>query len=164
MESRSSTFGQDILYLAGYHAFLVEDSGYCWTHSRYIHLNPCHGNRPLVDDPGQWTHSSFAGYARKSKRMDWFAYDQLLALWKAAQGKENQNRAYRKFVQEAMMVPRDRFKQVLREGGSPFGLSGIDSVSNLIRLGQKRFDQSHQWKQQVKQIEASLHLNTESKA
>ncbi len=50
--------------------FLREDAGYYWTLSRYIHLNPCNGGRPLPADPETWTYSSFAGYARKSKRVD----------------------------------------------------------------------------------------------
>ena len=35
------------LYQGRYKAFLVEDAGYYWTLSRYIHLDPCHGSKPL---------------------------------------------------------------------------------------------------------------------
>ncbi len=45
------------LYQGRYKAFLVEDAGYYWTLSRYIHLSPCNGGRPLVADPEEWPYS-----------------------------------------------------------------------------------------------------------
>jgi hypothetical protein len=103
------------LYQGRYKAFLVEDAGYYWTLSRYIHLNPCNGIKPLVDDPEQWPHSSFVGYARKSQRLDWVAYDQLHASWQAAHGGSNPDRAYRQYVREGIHSPEDPFKHELRE-------------------------------------------------
>ena len=49
------------LYQGRYKAFLVEDAGYYWTLSRYIHLNPCRGSNPLGADPESWPYSSFGG-------------------------------------------------------------------------------------------------------
>ena len=49
------------LYQGRYKAFLVEDAGYYWTLSRYIHLNPCNLSKPLASDPESWPHSSFPG-------------------------------------------------------------------------------------------------------
>jgi REP element-mobilizing transposase RayT len=233
------------LYQGRYKAFLVEDAGYYWTLSRYIHLNPCNGSKPLVKDPEQWPHSSFAGYARKSKRLDWVAYDQLHTHRQAAHEGRNPDRAYRTYVREGMNIPEDPFKQELREWvfgsedflrrmialaegsrpgrhqstsrrlksvsveqilatvaahhgvskedyarfrspapgremaawlcrkwtgatlgelGPSFGLWGVDSVSNLVRLAAKRSSESRAWKRKAREIETALGLNTEHKA
>ena len=233
------------LYQGRYKAFLVEDAGYYWTLSRYIHLNPCNGAKPLVDHPEQWPHCSFPGYARKSKRLSWVAYDRLHTYWKAANGGSDPDRAYRKYVRDGLHTPEDPFKRELRkwvfgsddflrrmvamaEGsdrnrhqstsrrlkavsveeildsvasyydvdaesyamfrsqapgrdmaawlcrkwtgatlrqlGPFFGLSGVDSVSNLVRRAEKRYAESRKWKRIMQEIESSLGLNTEHKA
>ena len=103
------------LYQGRYKAFLVEDAGYYWTLSRYIHLNPCNGGQPLASDPQKWPHSSFAGYARKSKRLDWVQYDLLHTYWLASSGGTNPDAAYRKYVKEGLNAPKDPFKSELRE-------------------------------------------------
>ena len=90
------------LYQGRYKAFLVEDAGYYWTLSRYMHLSPCNGSKPLVADPESWPHSSFGGYARKSKRVDWVQYDMLHTYWKASVGGTNPAAAYRKYVQDGL--------------------------------------------------------------
>ena len=103
------------LYQGRYKAFLVEDAGYYWTLSRYIHLNPCKGNRPLANDPELWPHSSFPGYARKGRRLSWVAYDQLHTYWQAANGGSDPERVYRKYVREGLTDPVDPFREELRE-------------------------------------------------
>jgi hypothetical protein len=224
---------------------LVEDAGYCWTLSRYIHLNPCNGSKPLASDPEAWPHSSFSGYACKSKRAGWIAYDQLHATWQASVGGKDPFRAYRTYVKEGLASAHDPFKQELREWvfgsedflrrmialaegtdrqrhestsrrlhsvtveeiieatasrhgveasqyaefhssaagrdmaawlcrrwtgaslsqlGPTFGLSGTDSVSNLVRRAERRHRQSPDWCKTAGEIEASLGLNTEHKA
>ena len=102
------------LYQGRYKAFVVEDAGYYWTLSRYIHLNPCNGGKPLVEAPEHWPHSSFPGYARTSKRLSWVAYDQLHTYWRAANGGTDADRAYRKYVRDGLNVPEDPFKRELR--------------------------------------------------
>jgi putative transposase len=54
------------LFQGRYKALLVEEGGYYWTLSQYIHLNCVNGTRPLVDHPVSWPHSSYPGYCRKS--------------------------------------------------------------------------------------------------
>jgi len=233
------------LYQGRYKAFLVEDAGYYWTLSRYIHLNPCNGSKPLARDPEAWPHSSFSGYARKSKRVSWIAYHQLHTSWQASVGGKDPFRAYRTYVKEGLASPDDPFKQELREWvfgsedflrrmvalaegtdrhrhestsrrlhsvsveeileatasrhgvdasqyaefrssaagrdmaawlcrrwtgatlrqlGPTFGLTGTDSVSNLVRRAERRHRQSAVWRKTVREIEASLGLNTEHKA
>ena len=55
------------LFQGRYKSYLVEDASYYWTLSRYIHLNPCVGKRPLCVKPDAWLHSSYAGYARNER-------------------------------------------------------------------------------------------------
>ena len=52
---------------------LVEDESYFWTVSRYLHLNPVRGKRPLGAHPRDWRWSSYPGYAHKTARLDWMA-------------------------------------------------------------------------------------------
>lgn len=80
------------LFQGRYKAFLVEDAGYFWSLSRYIHLNPCSSTRPLAAIPDQWKHSSYPGYARKHARVDWIQYDELHTYWAAANGDKGADR------------------------------------------------------------------------
>src|SRR5271166_115001 len=56
---------------------LIEDESYFWTVSRYIHLNPVRGKRPLADHPRDWPWSSYPGYDRRRRRVGWVAYEAL---------------------------------------------------------------------------------------
>ena len=103
------------LYQGRYKAFLVEDASYYWTLSRYIHLNPCRGNQPLADNPESWPHSSFQGYARKSKRVAWIAYDRLHTYWNASVGGKDPAQAYRSYVRKGLTSHENPFKKELRE-------------------------------------------------
>ena len=58
------------LFQGRYKAFPVEDEGYYWSISRYVHLNPCVGLRPLAERPEDYPQSSYAGYHRKKHRVD----------------------------------------------------------------------------------------------
>jgi REP element-mobilizing transposase RayT len=93
------------LYQGRYKAFPVEDEGYYWNLSRYIHLNPCNGGKPLAESPERYPHSSYAGYARKTRRVDWIDYEQHHRYWKARHG--GAESAYRKFVKAGMLNPVD---------------------------------------------------------
>ena len=53
--------------------------------------------------------------------------------------------------------------RALSKLGPTFGLTGTDSVSNLVRRAERR-RQSAEWRKTVREIEASLGLNTEHKA
>jgi hypothetical protein len=52
----------------------------------------------------------------------------------------------------------------LRELGPAFGLTGTDSVSNLVRRAQQQSKRSADWRMRAGEIEATLRLNTEHKA
>lgn len=51
----------------------------------------------------------------------------------------------------------------LRQLGPAFGLTGTDSVSNLVRRAQQQAERSASWRKSANEIEATLHLNTEYK-
>lgn len=51
----------------------------------------------------------------------------------------------------------------LRELGPAFGLTGTDSVSNLVRRAEQQSKRSANWRMRAREIEATLHLNTEHK-
>jgi len=52
---------------------LIENESYFWTVSRYIHLNPVRGKRPLAVHPRDWPWSSYSGYDRRRRRVEWVA-------------------------------------------------------------------------------------------
>jgi REP element-mobilizing transposase RayT len=95
------------LYQGRYKAFPVEDEGYYWNLSRYIHLNPCNGDRPLAESPEEYPHSSYLGYARKGRRVDWIAYEDHHRYWCGLHGGKDPAVAYRKFVKDGLIDPAD---------------------------------------------------------
>ena len=90
------------LFQGRYKAFPVEDEGYYWNLSRYIHLNPCNGGKPLATTPEAYRYSSYPGYARKSQRVDWIAYDDHHRYWSGLNGGKDPAAAYRKYVKEGL--------------------------------------------------------------
>ena len=65
---------------------LIEDESYFWTVSRYIHLNPVRGKRPLADHPHNWPWSSYPGYDRRRRHVGWVAYEALHSAWRGESG------------------------------------------------------------------------------
>lgn len=90
------------LFQGRYKAFPVEDEGYYWNVSRYIHLNPCNGSKPLAATPEAYPYSSYGGYARKSRRYDWVAYEDHHRYWSGQHGGKDPFAAYRKFVKAGL--------------------------------------------------------------
>jgi putative transposase len=81
-----------------YRTELVEDETYLWTVTRYVHLNPARAR--LVERPSAWKWSSYPGYVREQRRLEWVAYDELLASWAGEFGGSGAEpaAAYRRFV------------------------------------------------------------------
>ncbi len=48
--------------------------------------------------PEQWPWSSYPGYARRRDRLDWVAYEELLAAWSGEFGRTDAEASYRRFV------------------------------------------------------------------
>jgi len=86
---------------------LVEDEQYFWNVSRYVHLNPVRGKRPLVQRPEQWIWSSYPGYRWKSKRVWWLGYDSVYQAWQGEYGGKHPEAAYRRFVDTGVELPPD---------------------------------------------------------
>ena len=86
-----------------YRTELVEDESSLWTVTRYVHLNPVRGR--LVDHPSAWAWSSYPGYARRVHRLDWVAYDELLASWSGAFGGADPAGDYRRYVTAGLAEP-----------------------------------------------------------
>jgi REP element-mobilizing transposase RayT len=93
------------LFQGRFRAELVEDDSYFWTVSRYIHLNPVRGRRPLVTHPRDWAWSSYPGYASRSQRVDWVAYDVVYSAWQGEMGGRSAEMAYRNFVEQGIAQP-----------------------------------------------------------
>jgi len=105
-------------------AALVEDEGYFWAVSRYVHLNPVRGKRPLVARPADWAWSSYPGYARRSARVGWVAYEAIYSAWRGEMGGSQVETAYRRFVEQGpATMPEDPFREAVGGwllGGSNF--------------------------------------------
>ena len=111
------------LFQGRYKAFPIEDEGYYWNLSRYIHLNPCNGAKPLAETPEAYPHSSYGGYARKSRRVDWIAYEDHHRYWQEQNGGRDPAAAYRKFVKAGLTISADPKLDRLRDwvyGGDNF--------------------------------------------
>ncbi len=93
------------MFQGRFKAELVEDESYFWTLSRYVHLNPVRGKKPLVDHPSSWAWSSYPGYCRKSDRVDWIEYESVLAAWQGEMGGKDSGLAYRRFVESGLETP-----------------------------------------------------------
>ena len=114
-----------------YRTELVEDETYLWTVSRYVHLNPV--RRRLVEHPALWSWSSYPGYAHRGRRLEWVAYDELLACWGGAFGGPDPGADYRRIVTAGLTAPpespwKDAFHGWIL-GGSAF----IDRIKRMVR-------------------------------
>lgn len=93
------------LFQGRFRAEMVEDESYFWTLSRYLHLNPIRGKRPLVAHPRDWPWSSYPGFCTRAKQVEWIAYDSVLNAWQGTMGGSNAERTYRKFVESGIEKP-----------------------------------------------------------
>ena len=66
-------------------------------------LNPDRGG--LVEPPAAWPWSSYPGYAHRRRRLEWVAYDELLASWDGEFGGSDPARAYRRYVTAGLAEP-----------------------------------------------------------
>jgi len=82
--------------------------------------------------PEAYGHSSYGGYARKSRQVDWIAYEDHHRRWTGLHGGKDPAAAYRKFVKEGLANPPDPNLERLRDwvyGGEDFlkRMSAMDS-------------------------------------
>jgi REP element-mobilizing transposase RayT len=93
------------LFQGRFKSELIEDEGYFWTVSRYVHLNPTRGKVPLAAHPRDWPWSSYRGYAQRRHRVRWIAYDVMYAAWRGEVGGSDPEAAYRRFVEAGLAEP-----------------------------------------------------------
>jgi hypothetical protein len=113
---------------------LVEDESYFWTISRYVHLNPVRGKRPLASHPAEWPWSSYSGYARSRDRVGWVAYEAIYAAWQGEVGGRKPEAAYRRFVEEGLAImPENPFRDAAG-GWLPGGPKFVKRMRALMTL------------------------------
>ena len=127
------------LFQGRYKAFPVEDEGYYWNLSRYIHLNPTNGGKPLVAAPEEYVYSSYRGYARKSHRENWIAYDEHHRYWRGRHGGRDPAAAYRKFVKEGLVDPVDSRVDRLKH----WVYGGEDFLKRMLQLAAGEDESKH---------------------
>ena len=93
------------LFQGRFRGELIEDESYFWTISRYFHLNPVRGKRPLVSHPRDWPWSSYPGYADRRRRVAWVCYDAIYRAWQGEMGGQQAELAYRRFVEAGLAEP-----------------------------------------------------------
>jgi REP element-mobilizing transposase RayT len=103
------------LYQGRFKAFQVEDMSYFWPLSRYIHLNPCVGKKPLAQRPQDWQYSSYRSYIYKRDACGWLANDLLKSSWRSEFGGKS-TAGYRQYVERELGVFQDKPLEAALEG------------------------------------------------
>lgn len=111
------------LFQGRFKAQLIEAEGYFLEVSRYVHLNPVRAR--AVRRPEAYRWSSYPGYCRASRALEWVTYDRVLGEFDA--GPTEARRAYGRFVRAAVESP----------PRSPFA----EAVGGLLLGSQKFVDQ-----------------------
>jgi putative transposase len=114
-----------------YRTELVEDETYLWTVTRYVHLNPVRAR--IVEHPAAWPWSSYPGYARRGRRREWMAYDDLLAAWDGAFGGSGPAGAYRRYVIAGLSEPPESPWTAAHQGWILGSRSFVDRVGAMVR-------------------------------
>ena len=89
------------LFQGRFKGHLIQEEGYYLEVSRYIHLNPVRAR--LVPQPERWRWSSYPGYQRAHRALDWITYDGVLGEFAGEPSKAR--RAYARFVRAGMDRP-----------------------------------------------------------
>jgi REP element-mobilizing transposase RayT len=128
------------LFQGRFRGELIEDETYFWNVSRYLHLNPVRGKRPLVKHPCDWRWSSYPGYARKSRRLAWMAYAPVWRAWRGVAGAKSPERAYQRFVEAGLNAPLSNPLAAAWEGWVLGSETFLKSIKRRL-VGPKHFDE-----------------------
>jgi len=109
----------------------VGDETHLWTVTRYVYLNPVRGR--LVEHPTAWAWSSYPGYASRGRRLEWVAYDELLASWGGAFGGPDPAGAYRRYVTAGLSEPSESPWKEAYHGWILGSGAFIDRVRAMVR-------------------------------
>ena len=121
------------VYQGRFKGELIEDEHYFWNVSRYLHLNPVRGKRPLVHRPDLWPWSSYPGYHRKQKQVGWIAYDSVYRAWEGEHGGNDAVRAYRRFVESGCSAPPENPMQKAIDGWLLGSQAFVEKVRRLMK-------------------------------
>jgi putative transposase len=119
-----------------YRTELVEDETYLWTVTRYVHLNPVRAR--MVEHPAGWPWSSYPGYAHRGRRLEWVAYDELLASWGGAFGGSDPAAEYRRFVTAGLAEPPEPPWAAAQHGWILGSRAFADRVGAMVRGESRR--------------------------
>ena len=114
-----------------YRTELVEDESYLWTVTRYVHLNPVRARS--VEHPAAWRWSSYPGYAHRGRRIEWVAYDELLASWSGEFGGSDPAGTYRRYVTAGLVEPPPSPWSAARQGWILGSLDFAARLGELVR-------------------------------
>jgi putative transposase len=84
------------LFQGRFKAHLIDEQGYFQAVSRYIHLNPVRAS--LVKRPGEYPWTSYPGYMRAAKALNWITYERILGDFGSVDGAV-QRRRYVQYVE-----------------------------------------------------------------
>jgi REP element-mobilizing transposase RayT len=128
--SRRHRFGGHV-FQGRYRAELVEDESYLWTVTRYLHLNPVRAR--MVENPAAWAWSSYPGYAHRGRRLEWVAYDEVLASWAGGFGGSDPAGAYRRYVNAGLSEPPESPWAEAHHGWILGSRAFLDRVRAMVR-------------------------------
>ena len=114
-----------------YRTELVEDGTYLWPVTRYVHLNPVRAG--LVEHPAAWAWSSYPGYAHRGRRLEWVAYDELLASSTGEVGGSDPAGAYRRYVMAGVLEPPESPWKEAYHGWVLGSTAFIDRLRAMVR-------------------------------
>jgi len=83
------------LFQGRFKSILIETEGHYLEVSRYIHMNPFRAG--MVDRLSAYPWSSYPGYIRRSKAVDWLDYETILSEFRGS--RRGVRKAYREFVE-----------------------------------------------------------------
>ncbi len=97
--------GKERVLARRFRGVLIEDDSYFWAVSRYLHLNPVRGKRPLVVHPRDWQWSSYRGYVVKQIVLSGWLMIACFVRGKVKMGGFHPERSYRRFVEAGIDDP-----------------------------------------------------------
>jgi len=90
------------LFQGRFKAHMIDEQGYFQLVSRYIHLNPVRAK--IVAHPQDYAWSSYPGYIRAAKALDWITYDRVLLDFGPGNATARRRR-YKNYVQAGLERP-----------------------------------------------------------
>jgi REP element-mobilizing transposase RayT len=123
------------LFQGRFKAILVQDEGYGWTLSRYVHLNPVRAG--AVARPDQYRWSSYRDYLSPNGAPCWLDWEAVLGA--IGKNMSRSRREYIRFVESG--VGRDKIESPLAAvvGGVLLGSeSWVDRMKSRIQAGPPR--------------------------